>query len=405
VQGLTLALILRLRAAVRRGVALFLQRIEYLPGYGLATRESRTAAAMCATVTLTLQACSGTARPPSQPPALTNASYDTRSAAAGALSSMPMATNPTVATLNSWILSQVSPPSSGDDAPLGPGDLIEVSVFLVSELSQLKVRIPANGKIALPLAGIVPATGRTAHELEEDLKSRLRERYMHDPQVSVFVQEHKSQQIAVFGSVRNGGVYPLLSRLRLTDALAMAGSLSEDADHVVYLVRRVPSQTVDPSQSTGEPSAAAETGDRRGSLEEAMVAIDLEVAATEKKELNIPLQAGDVIHVPRAGSYYVGGEVTRPGSYLLKAKTSVHQAVFVAGGVKPAADWDDVRVYRPKADGQAEILHFSLDELEKGKESPEIKKNDVIVVGKSEIKAIWFGLLEFVRFGFGGALF
>src|SRR3989304_5760583 len=42
--------------------------------------------------------------------------------------------------LNARLLTQVSPPTADADLPIGPGDLIEVSVFEVEELSKLKVR-------------------------------------------------------------------------------------------------------------------------------------------------------------------------------------------------------------------------------------------------------------------------
>jgi protein involved in polysaccharide export with SLBB domain len=63
---------------------------------------------------------------------------------------------------------------------------------------------------------------------------------MHDPQVTVFVHERRSQRISVLGAVRKGGLLELSGRVRLADALAMAEGLSDDADHVVYLFRRVP---------------------------------------------------------------------------------------------------------------------------------------------------------------------
>ena len=307
-----------------------------------------------------------------------------------------------VASLNRWILSRTTPTKPDDDLPLGPGDLIVVSVFLVSELSQLGVRIPGNGEIALPLIGILPAAGHTARDIENEVRARLRERYMHDPQVSVFVQEHKSQQIAVFGSVKAGGLFPLVSRLRVTDALAMAGALNEDADHVVYLIRRTPGGPARPHNRP--PIIPAGSGEAVN--DELMIPIDLESVITESRTANPTLQAGDVIHVPRAGSYYVGGEVMRPGSFLLKGKTTLHQAIVTAGGVKQTADWDDLRVYRHDADGQSKVLKFSLNKLEEreGSDGIEIMKNDVVILGNSNLKSFGYGVLNFIKFGIGASI-
>jgi protein involved in polysaccharide export with SLBB domain len=93
----------------------------------------------------------------------------------------------------------------------------------------------------------------------------------------------------------------------------------------------------------------------------------------------------------------------KPGSFLLKGKTTLHQAVVIAGGGKQTADWNDVRIYRPGSDGQPQVLKFSLKDVQDrhGPQAVEIAKNDVIIVGRSGAKAVGYGLLEFIKFGVG----
>jgi polysaccharide export outer membrane protein len=281
---------------------------------------------------------------------------------------------------------------------MGPGDLIEISVFEVEELSKIRLRIPLRGTITLPLIGQLFAAGRSAIELEDDIRARLQQKYIHDPQVSVFVHEHRSQRISVIGAVRRGGVYTITNPLRLADALALAEGLTDDADHTAYLIRRVPAGTVGQIQAGVAPRTRLEAP-AEGPSEEVMVPIDLEVLAAGRDEMNVALEAGDVIHVPRAGSYYVGGSVERPGSFFLKGKTTAEQAIMAAGGPKNIADWDDVRIYRTKPGGDREILRFNMNEFEQGdgQTAPELQKNDVVILGKSGTRAFWFGLLDFVR--------
>ena len=73
-----------------------------------------------------------------------------------------------------------------------------------------------------------------------------------------------------------------------------------------------------------------------------------------------------MIEVGRAGTYYVGGDVNKPGSYQLKARTTLSQAHVVAGGLKDTADWDDYRLYRTYPDGRREMKRFSLNDFETG---------------------------------------
>src|SRR5262249_8641536 len=88
------------------------------------------------------------------------------------------------ATLNAKLLREISPPLGDADLPVGPGDLIEISVFEVEELSKIKVRIPMKGTITLPLLGQVRATGLSPLELQDQISELLQQKYMHNPQVS-----------------------------------------------------------------------------------------------------------------------------------------------------------------------------------------------------------------------------
>lgn len=304
--------------------------------------------------------------------------------------------------LNSRLFRRAAAADSQGELPLGPGDLIEISVVDVLELSARKVRVPREGGIGLPLLGEVPVTGRSAAELEEDLRRRLQQRYMYDPQVSVFVHERRSQRISILGAVRKGGVLELSGRLRLADALAMAEGLTDDADHIVYVFRRAPTAAVARAQANrGHAADQATAGEAPPEMTDLMTTIDLEAIANGNDELNVPLEAGDVIQVPRAGSVYVGGSVVRPGSVPLKGKTTVHQAILAAGGASNVAALGDVRLYRKKPDGQVEITTLDLDGFEAGQDAPPVQKNDVIVVGKSAIKAFLYGTYDLFRGMFG----
>ena len=276
------------------------------------------------------------------------------------------------------------------DPRLGPGDLIEISVFDVPELSQIKLRIPNSGQVTLPLVGSFPASGATALELQSQISNILKVKFMHDPQVSVFVHEHKSQRVSVVGAVKTGGVFPMAGDVRLADALGLAGGITDDAGSVVYVVRRV--------------SANPATGSRGGETEQGMTIVDLESLASGRQELNLPLQAGDVVEVPRAGTFYVGGEVQKPGPVALKTRTTLDQAAMAAGGVKETADWDDVRLYRSRPDGTKEVFKYSMNDFEDGKAGPELHANDVVIVGKSPSKAVLFGVRDFFKFGVGMSL-
>jgi polysaccharide export outer membrane protein len=308
---------------------------------------------------------------------------------------------PGVAALNRRLLEQSARSADDSDLPVGAGDLVEISVFEVEELSKLKVRVPLRGTISLPLVGAIEAAGRTTAELEDEIRGRLQARFMHDPQVSVFVHEHNSQRVSVIGAVRRGGVLTLNRQLRLADALALAEGVADDADSIVYVIRRVPAGTM--AKASGAAVRATAVAAPPGATEEVMTPIDLSALAEGRDELNIPLQSGDVVHVPRAGSFYVGGSVERAGSFVLRGKTTLHQAILAAGGVKDVADWGDVRLYRRDGSGQISVTNYDLEKFEEGTPSPELQRNDVVVIGKHGGKAFFYGFLDFFKGALGVA--
>ena len=271
------------------------------------------------------------------------------------------------AALNLRLMEQAARSSEESDLPVGTGDLLEISVFEVEELSKI----------------------------------RLQRKFMHEPQVSVFLQEHNSQRISVIGAVRKGGVFNLTRPLRLADALALAEGLTEEADRQVYVIRRAPISVVTAAAAGGgaptRPPAGGET------TAEVMAPIDLSELADGREDLNVALRSGDVVHVPRAGSVYVGGSVERPGSFLLRGKTTAQRAIFAAGGVKDVADWSDVRLYRKTPAGKVEVTVYDLEAFEQGKPAPELQRNDVVVVGKHAGKAFFYGFLDFFKGALGVA--
>ncbi len=113
-----------------------------------------------------------------------------------------------------------------DEYRIGPSDLIEISVFQVPELSKT-VRVGVSGTVTLPLIGLVNASGLTGRELEVLIAGRLRENYLQDPQVSVFIKEYTSQKLTVEGSVNRPGVFPISGKTTLLQAIAMAGGLDK----------------------------------------------------------------------------------------------------------------------------------------------------------------------------------
>lgn len=117
----------------------------------------------------------------------------------------------------------------GADYRLGPNDLIDVEVYGVPELKRT-VRLNSSGMASLALVGNMVLAGFTAQQAEAAIAAKYAEKYLQDPQVSVFIKEFTTQRITIEGAVTRPGIYPVTGQLTLLRALALAGGGSRYAD-------------------------------------------------------------------------------------------------------------------------------------------------------------------------------
>jgi polysaccharide biosynthesis/export protein len=129
------------------------------------------------------------------------------------------------------------PAGQNEDYRIAPLDLIEISVFGVPDLNR-SVQVSSSGMISLPLIKTVKAAGLTQDQLEQSLAGKLEKTYLQSPQVSVFVKEYNSQRITVDGAVQKPGIFPIVGKVSLLQAVALAQGLSTVADPSAVLVFR-----------------------------------------------------------------------------------------------------------------------------------------------------------------------
>jgi polysaccharide export outer membrane protein len=131
--------------------------------------------------------------------------------------------------------------AGGAEYRLGPEDIIDVFVWKEPDLSTNGIVVRTDGKISLPLANELDASGKTALELQQEITERLR-RYITQPIVSVMVKQINSLKISVLGEVRKPDVYRIKNRITVLDAIAMAGGFTDLArPNRVIVVRNTPS--------------------------------------------------------------------------------------------------------------------------------------------------------------------
>ncbi len=123
------------------------------------------------------------------------------------------------------------------DYVIGVEDVLGISVWREPEMSRT-VAVRPDGKITLPLLGEFEADGKTPKELEALIIQKI-QKLVTNPEVSVIVQDIRSQKFNVVGEVMKPGTYVLSSRMTVLDAIAVSGGFKDFAKpKKMYILRK-----------------------------------------------------------------------------------------------------------------------------------------------------------------------
>lgn len=113
-----------------------------------------------------------------------------------------------------------------DDTSLHVRDTFEVTVYGEPDLSG-KHRVAEDGSITFPLLGKLIVDGKHAVAIADMIRDALiKQGILKRPDVSVFVVERQSKQIAIMGAIAKPGSYPLTAGMSLMQAIGAAGGLT-----------------------------------------------------------------------------------------------------------------------------------------------------------------------------------
>ena len=123
-----------------------------------------------------------------------------------------------------------TPPTASDEvsAPedrVGIDDTFDVRVYGEAELSGT-FRVATDGTVDYPLAGRLQVAGLRTGEIQQLLVSKLKDKYLKDPQVVVTIKDRNSQKISVLGQVTKPGQVGYYPNMTIVDAIASAGGFT-----------------------------------------------------------------------------------------------------------------------------------------------------------------------------------
>jgi polysaccharide export outer membrane protein len=251
---------------------------------------------------------------------------------------------------------------TGPSPKLGAGDLLEVSVYNVPELTT-KSRLGTNGDVYLPLVDYVHIAGLTVEEAQALIEKRLSDGgFVKNPHVTLNVDQSASQGVSLLGEVSRPGVYPVVGEPRLFDVISTAGGFTTSAGRSITVTHR---------NQSDKP-----------------VNVPLSRKLADNPTSNIAVSPGDTILVHKADVVYVVGEVNRPSGFLMDSDSlTVLKAVALAGGTTRLAKMNGVKIIRKGPDGMT-LTPVELKKMLEAKVADlPLKADDILFVPSSAAKA------------------
>jgi polysaccharide export outer membrane protein len=210
------------------------------------------------------------------------------------------------------------------DYVLGAGDTIEVALVGRSDFNG-RARISSDGAVLLPYIGAIPASGRTAAQLSDDIRAALEKGgFFSKPVVRVDIVGVGSRLVTVLGAVTTPGLMALDRNYHLSQIVARAGGrAAAGADSVIVT----------------HPDGTSKT----------YKLAELATGAGDKDPI---VASGDKIYVPPAENqvFYVTGQVKSPGAYPVTEGMTVRIALARAGGLTDDGSEKKVSIKRKGVD-------------------------------------------------------
>ncbi|TXT40140.1 MAG: capsular polysaccharide export protein [Comamonadaceae bacterium] len=217
-----------------------------------------------------------------------------------------------------------------------------------------EVTVNENQQVTLPLIGTLKVGGLAPPAIEKLIAQRLKDgEYLLNPEVSIQVRQVRSQMMSVLGEVQRPGRFVISAKMSVLDALAMAGGLTPRADQTVILIRN--------------------NRDPKGELLRQEISVHLDQLTNAKpSQRDMELMNDDVVFVPLQKSFYVLGEIRKPGAYPMEQDLNVMRALAISGGITDRGSLRRIRIHRKDA-------NQSLQEITPDLKTP-IVGGDVIYV-------------------------
>jgi protein involved in polysaccharide export with SLBB domain len=236
----------------------------------------------------------------------------------------------------------------GPDYVVGPGDGLAIDLW--GGISQRMVRVvDREGRISLPEIGPMLVSGKTLGDVQTTVQQALRMEYR-DISADVSLSKLRTVRVYVVGEVQEPGAYDISSLSTPLNALVAARGITTHGS--LRMLKHY----------------------RGKQLIEVVDAYELLLRGVVNDQKR--LENGDSLLVPSVGAQVtIEGMVRRPAVYELQGKTTLEDALELAGGILPAASLQHVEVERLVAHQSRTMFSLDLSETD-GREAAASKLNN-----------------------------
>jgi polysaccharide biosynthesis/export protein len=222
------------------------------------------------------------------------------------------------------------------DYVIGPGD--ELNVRLWGQLNvELRATVDRNGHVFVPKVGTIQVAGVHVSNLDGYFREQI-ERIYRNFELAVTLGKLRAIDVFFVGEARRPGSYTISSLSTLVNAIFAGGGPAPQGSMRHIQVKR------------------------DGQLVTDFDLYDLLLKGDKSKD--VPLLPGDVIYIAPVGPQVaIAGSVNAPAIYELKdGRTSLSDAIELAGGLNTVADGSKATVERIDQRQVRSVAEFALDQ-------------------------------------------
>lgn len=266
-----------------------------------------------------------------------------------------------VVSISSDISAEIS---SADVYKVGVNDVIEINVLDHSNLRTMAI-VASDGSITFPYVGTVIVKDMTISDIEKEITQRLSEGYIKYPVVSVALSRSLSKKIYIFSEAGRSTEVPYEEGMTILRALSVAGGVPGNSLYgIINLRRRQDSNAVIKDQE-----------------------INLKAIIEGNKKKDVLLKPGDILIVKQNISFYMHGEIYKPGQYVLKDGMTVVRALSLSGGIRRSGLYGKIKVRRKHSSKPGyKDIEINLKGIVEGSEKDEmlLQADDIVIVEQNK---------------------